>query len=219
MAFKFYSVVVLSALLGLTGCAQNAYTGDSQVAKTTTGATIGALVGAGVGVLSSSKKDRGKGAIIGAVSGAAVGGGIGAYMDVQESKLRQRLQNTGVSVTRNGNDIILNMPNSITFDTNSSVVRPQGAEALSSVALVVAEYKNTRLNVIGHTDSTGSAATNNRLSLERANTVGSILVQQGVSSYRIVTYGQGSAQPIASNNTENGRAQNRRVEIILSPIQ
>lgn len=217
MNIKTYSIFLLSIAFVLTGCTKNTYTGESQVAKTTTGATIGAVAGAGIGALSSSKKDRKKGALIGAVSGAAVGGGIGAYMDIQESKLRQKLQNTGVSITRTGDNIILNMPNSITFDTNSASVKPQGIDALTSVALIAAEYQDTTLNIIGHTDSTGSAATNNRLSLERANSVANILTQKGVAYSRVTTYGQGSMQPIASNNTEYGRSQNRRVEIVLSP--
>lgn len=218
MNIKSYSVIILSALLVLTGCSTNPYTGESKMSNTAGGATIGAIAGAGIGLLSSSKKDRKKGAVIGALSGAAVGGGVGAYMDIQESKLRQQLRNTGISVTRSGDNIILNMPNSITFDTNSAVVKPQGTQALMSVALVVTEYKKTKLNVIGHTDSTGSVVTNKRLSLDRANSVANILIQQGVVHSRIATFGKGSEQPITSNSTESGRAQNRRVEIILSPI-
>ncbi|WP_392566965.1 OmpA family lipoprotein [Utexia brackfieldae] len=212
-------ISVFSAVLILSGCTTDPYSGESQAAKTGTGAAIGSLVGAGIGVLASSKSDRGKGALIGAASGAALGGGIGAYMDAQESKLRNQLRGSGVSVTRNGNNVILNMPNSVTFDTNSSVLKPAGANTLMSVALVLKEYNKTAINITGHTDSTGSVATNQRLSLERANSVANMLIQQNVAAGRMYTYGAGSTQPIASNSNESGRAENRRVEITLSPLQ
>lgn len=217
---KFYSVIAvgLSALFILSGCSSDPYTGEQKVANTTKGALLGSAVGAGIGVLSSSKSDRGKGALIGAASGAALGGGVGAYMDVQESKLRNKLRNTGVSVTRSGNNIILNMPNNVTFDTSSSTLKPLGTETLMSVALVLKEYPKTSINIVGHTDSTGSNATNQKLSLERANSVGNLLIQQGVPASRMYVYGAGSSQPIASNNSDSGRAQNRRVEITLSPL-
>lgn len=217
---KIYSIAILglSALLVLSGCSTDPYTGEQKVADTTTGAIIGSVVGAGVGVLASSKHDRGKGALIGAASGAVLGGGIGAYMDVQESKLRDKLRNTGVSVTRSGNNIILNMPNNVTFDTNSSTLKPLGTETLTSVALVLKEYAKTSVNIVGHTDSTGSNATNQKLSLNRANSVANLLIQQGISAGRMSVYGAGASQPIASNSTDSGRAQNRRVEITLSPL-
>lgn len=210
--------VALSASLAITGCTTNPYTGESQAGKVGIGAVTGAAVGAGVGVLSSSKKDRGKGAAIGAAVGAALGGGVGYYMDVQEAKLRDQLAGTGVSVTRDGNNIILNMPNSVTFDTNSSSLKPMGANTLVSVALVLKEYEKTAVNVVGHTDSTGSSATNMNLSRQRADSVASTLITQGVSANRIYTQGVGPNYPIASNSTESGRAQNRRVEVTLSPL-
>lgn len=217
---KHYSILALGlcSLLVLSGCSTDPYTGNQKVANTTTGALIGGAVGAGVGVLVSSKSDRGKGAIIGATSGAVLGGGVGVYMDRQEAKLREKLRNSGVSVTRDGNNIILNMPNSVTFDTSSSSIKPLGTETLTSVALVLKEYKNTAVNIVGHTDSTGSLATNQKLSLNRANSVANVLIQQGVVANRMYVYGAGPSQPIASNNTANGRAQNRRVEITLSPL-
>lgn len=218
---KISSIIVLtlSSVLILSGCSTDPYTGEQTVANTTKGAVIGSVVGAGVGVLSSSKSDRGKGALIGAASGAVLGGGIGAYMDVQEAKLRDKLRNTGISVTRSGDNIILNMPNNVTFDTNSSTLKPLGTQTLTNVALVVKEYSKTAINIVGHTDSTGSTATNQKLSLERANSVANLLIQQGTSATRMTVYGAGSSQPIASNSTETGRAQNRRVEITLSPLQ
>ncbi len=171
-----------------------------------------------MGVLASSKHDRGKGALIGAATGAAVGGGIGYYMDVQEAKLRQKMKGTGVSVTRQGDNIILNMPNSVTFDTNSSQVKAAGANTLSGVAMVLKEYEKTRVNVVGHTDSSGGRDLNMRLSQERADSVGSNLITQGVDASRISMSGVGPDQPVASNSTAAGKAQNRRVTITLSPL-
>ena len=133
--------ILLTALcvtLGLAGCSTiNPYTGEEQTSNAVKGGALGAATGALVGVLSSSKHDRGKGALIGAAAGAAVGGGVGYYMDVQEAKLRQKMKGTGVSVTRQGDNIILNMPNSVTFDTNSSQVKAAGANTLSGVAMVL----------------------------------------------------------------------------------
>ncbi|MDI6937086.1 glycine zipper domain-containing protein, partial [Serratia sp. Se-PFBMAAmG] len=137
-------------------CTTNPYTGESQAGKSGIGARLGAGRGAGVGMLSSSKKDRGKGALIGAASGAALGGGVGYYMDVQEAKLRDKMRGTGVSVTRQGDNIVLNMPNNVTFDSNSSNLKPAGANTLTGVAMVLKEYPKTAVNVVGFTDSTGT---------------------------------------------------------------
>lgn len=214
---KLLAVSVITVLAA--GCTTvNPYTREDQTAKASTGAIIGAVAGAAIGVATSSKHDRGKGALIGAASGAAVGGGIGYYMDVQETKLRQQLDATGVSVTRNGDTIVLNMPNELTFGVDSSSLSGKAQSVLDSVALVVNEYQKTRLNIIGHTDSSGSDSYNLRLSQVRASAVGNYLIGQGVAGQRIVTNGAGESQPIASNSTSQGRAQNRRVEIILTPI-
>ncbi|SQI33847.1 Inner membrane lipoprotein YiaD precursor [Leminorella richardii] len=209
---------MLSGALALSGCTTNPYTGESQAGKAGIGAGIGAVVGAGVGALSSSKKDRGKGAAIGAAAGAILGAGAGYYMDVQEAKLREKMAGTGVSVTRNGDQIILNMPDNVTFDTGSSSMKPAGANTLVGVAMVLKEYEKTAVNVVGHTDSTGSRETNMRLSQQRADSVASALITQGVSASRVRTMGVGPDQPIASNSTEQGKAQNRRVTITLSPL-
>lgn len=117
----------VSVALTLSACTTNPYTGESEVGKSGIGAGLGAALGAGVGVLSSSKKDRGKGALIGAAAGAALGGGAGYYMDVQEAKLRDKMKGTGVSVTRQGDNIVLNMPNNVTFDSSSATLKPAGA--------------------------------------------------------------------------------------------
>ncbi|PSW11668.1 glycine zipper 2TM domain-containing protein [Photobacterium sanctipauli] len=201
-----------------TGCSTtNPYTGEEQTAKATSGALIGAVTGAAIGVASSSKSDRGKGALIGAASGAALGGGIGYYMDVQEAELRKQLQSTGISVTRDGDNIVLNMPNEITFGVDQTDLSTRAKKALYNVAIVAKEYDKTMLNVYGFTDSTGSESYNLRLSQVRASEVTNQLVRDGVAGNRIITKGMGEAHPIASNSSEQGRAENRRVEIVLSP--
>ncbi|MFS2221514.1 OmpA family lipoprotein [Pantoea sp. B65] len=210
--------LLLSGTIALSGCTTNPYTGESQAGKAGIGAGLGAALGAGVGMLSSSKKDRGKGALIGAAAGAALGGGAGYYMDVQEAKLRDKMKGTGVSVTRSGDNIILNMPNNVTFDSSSSTLKPAGANTLTGVAMVLKEYPKTAVNIVGYTDSTGTRALNMTLSQQRADSVGSALITQGVAANRIRTSGMGPDNPIASNSSAEGKAQNRRVEITLSPL-
>ncbi|MGB6136280.1 MAG: OmpA family protein [Shewanella sp.] len=223
MLVKLKSSLLCGSLLGtallLSGCQlPNPYTGESENAKATNGAIIGAIGGAAIGVASSSKKDRGKGALIGAAFGAAVGGGIGYYMDVQEAKLRKQLQSTGVSVTRDGDNIILNMPNEVTFAVDQTVLSERAKSVLNSVVLVAKEYSDTRLNIIGYTDSSGSDSYNLRLSQVRASEVAQYITSQNVSGSRVSATGMGESSPIASNNTADGRAQNRRVEIVLTPM-
>ena len=146
------------------------------------------------------------------------GGAIGSYMDQQEAELRGYLQGTGVSVTRNGNQIVLNMPSNITFATDQDQVVPAFHQTLNAVALVLNKYNRTLVDINGHTDSTGSMQHNMALSQRRATSVGNYLVNQGVDGRRLAINGFGPNQPIASNATPDGRAQNRRVEIYLSPI-
>lgn len=181
----------VSLTLALSACTTNPYTGESEAGKSGIGAGLGAALGAGVGVLSSSKKDRGKGALIGAAAGAALGGGAGYYMDVQEAKLRDKMKGTGVSVTRQGDNIVLNMPNNVTFDSSSATLKPAGANTLTGVAMVLKEYPKTAVNVVGYTDSTGSRSLNMNLSQQRADGVASALITQGVAANRIRTTGAG----------------------------
>lgn len=219
---KKHTILLTSLCLamGVSGCTTiNPYSGEEQTSNAVKGGAIGAATGALVGVLSSSKKDRGKGALIGAASGAALGGGIGYYMDVQEAKLRQKMKGTGVSVTRSGDQIILNMPNNVTFDSNASQLKPAGANTLSGVAMVLKEYEDTRVHIIGHTDSSGSRELNMRLSEQRAESVGTALITMGVDASRLSMSGVGPDQPVASNSTAAGKAQNRRVTLTLSPTK
>lgn len=201
----------LLAVSMLTACATDPYTGESKVSKTAWGTGIGALAGAGIGALAGGEK----GALIGAGVGAAAGAGTGAYMDVQARKLRQELLNTGVQVQEANGQIYLIMPGNITFDSNDANIKPAFQPVLNSIAKVINEYSKTMVQVNGYTDSTGSAATNNSLSLMRANSISNYLRLRGVNGNRIVSNGYGSSNPIASNATAAGREQNRRVEIVL----
>ncbi|HKE43522.1 MAG TPA: OmpA family protein [Steroidobacteraceae bacterium] len=139
-------------------------------------------------------------------------------MDVQEAKLRQQLQGTGVSVTRMGDNITLNMPGNITFKTDSADLNANFFKVLDSVGLVLKEYEKTIVEVAGHTDSTGSTEYNQGLSERRAQTVAQYLEGKGVIEQRVITIGAGEAHPVATNDTAEGRQLNRRVELTLAPI-
>ncbi|RDB44638.1 cell envelope biogenesis protein OmpA [Halomonas sp. DQ26W] len=214
-------VVPLAAAALLIGCATtDPYGGQTQRSSTMTGAGVGAAVGAAAGALSgsgsTSRRDR---ALIGAAVGAAAGAGVGAYMDRQEQQLRESMRGTGVDVERRGDDIVLNMPSSVTFGFDSSELTPSARNALNDVSSILTQYTDTRVNIAGHTDSTGDAGYNQRLSERRAEAVGNYLTQNGVTRNRLYMTGYGASQPVASNTTEDGRAQNRRVEITLTPIE
>jgi outer membrane protein OmpA-like peptidoglycan-associated protein len=202
--------------LAATACTTNPYTGEQEASKTGIGAGIGAASGAILGAIAGGGKR--KNVLLGAGIGALAGGGVGYYMDKQDDELRAQLQNTGVSVTRDGDNIILNMPGNITFATGSSDINADFYSVLNSVALVVNKYEKTYIDIIGHTDNVGGAEMNQRLSEARANSVARYLESQKVLPARIITSGMGMNNPIASNSTPEGRAQNRRVEIILTPI-
>jgi outer membrane protein OmpA-like peptidoglycan-associated protein len=204
----------------LTSCTTiNPYTREEEVSKATKGAAIGAVAGAAVGALTGDdSRERRKRALIGAGIGALAGGGVGYYMDVQEAKLRQKLERTGVSVTRVGDEIVLNMPANVTFEFDRADLKPGFFEVLGSVALVIKEYEKTMVEVSGHTDSTGPEAYNQQLSERRADTVARYLAAQGVLPLRVFAQGIGEHQPVASNSTAQGRALNRRVELRLVPI-
>lgn len=210
--------LTLAATL-ITGCASiDPYTGEQKTNNTTKGAGIGAVSGAIIGALANDD-DRGKGALIGAAGGAAVGGGVGYYMDRQEAVLRQRLEGTGVRVQRNGDEIKLIMPGNITFDSGRSDLKSQFYSTLDSVAIVIKEYNKTRVDVAGHTDSTGGMELNQRLSEQRAASVANYLSSRGISSGRLYTTGYGPRYPVADNGSAYGRELNRRVEVNLRVMQ
>lgn len=213
---KMLSVIVV-AVMALSACATDPYTGERKIAKTGAGAGIGAMVGAIGGAIVGGGNKR-KSMLIGAGIGALAGGGAGYYMDRQESKLREQLQNSGVQVVRDGDNIILNMPGNITFATNSADVNPDFGDVLTSVGLVLKEYDKTYVDVLGHTDASGSNSYNQALSERRAQSVSMILMNEGIIGQRIIVKGVGEDYPIADNNTAQGKSLNRRVEIALSPV-
>ncbi len=216
------TLVAALAALSLSACTSiNPYTGNTQLSNTAGGAIVGAGGGAVAGAIigSATGADPRVAALIGAGIGGLTGAAIGRYMDQQEAELRAQLEGTGVSVTRVGNQIILNMPSNITFGVDSSSVQPQFNETLISVGLVLRKFNKTIIDVYGHTDSSGSDEYNKDLSQRRAVSVATILANQGVDQRRFFIEGRGEEDPIASNSNEPGRAQNRRVEIQLSPIE
>jgi len=215
---RIYALLVVLSLL--LGCQTNPYTGEQEASNKAKGAGIGAAAGAVIGALTGggSSQDRRKNALIGAGIGALAGTGVGAYMDAQEDKLRKQLAGTGVSVTRTGDNLVLNMPGNVTFAVDQADIRSNFYPVLNSVTLVLKEYDKTLIDVVGHTDSSGTLQHNMDLSQRRAASVGSYLSAQGIDSRRIVTQGMGPQFPIASNDTTDGKQQNRRVELVLRPL-
>lgn len=215
---------LLTALLAAgvaAGCyTTDPYTGEREMTRTSKGSIIGAASGAVIGMITGDNaRERRERALIGAGIGGLTGAGIGAYMDRQEAKLREQLRGTGVSVTRVGDNITLNMPGNITFKTDSADLNASFFRVLDSVALVAKEYDRTIIEAAGHTDSTGSEQYNQQLSERRAATVAEYLRNRGIAADRLITVGAGETRPIASNDTAEGRAQNRRVELTFAPIR
>ena len=211
---RLITVAVLATLL--TACATNP---EDPNKNTKQKAGIGAAVGAAAGLLiGGDAVERRQMAMVGAALGAGAGAGIGRYQDKQEAALRQQLQGTGVDVVRQGDNIMLDMPSGITFAFNSSDVNSSFYPVLDKVASTLNEYNQTVVNVEGHTDSIGSVSTNQALSERRANSVANYLQSRGVASQRLRTSGAGKSRPVDTNDTEAGRANNRRVEITLVPV-
>ena len=215
-------ILVPACALGLlvSACTTDPFTGEQKPSNTAVGAGAGAGLGAIGGAIFGAAVGANvrKAALIGAGVGLLTGGGIGLYMDNQEAKLRKQLQGTGVSVTRVGDSIVLNMPSNVTFDTDKAEIKPQFDATLNSVALVLREYKQTLIDVVGHTDSTGDANHNYDLSRRRAASVAQYLSAQQLDPHRFSVEGHGASDPIASNASPSGRAQNRRVEITILPL-
>ena len=209
-------LIGLSAVMFMAGCTTtDTVTGERQPNRTANGAIIGAIAGAALGTLAGG--DDRRNALIGAGVGALGGAAIGNYMDRTYQNLRQRLAGTGVGVTRvNERQILLNFPADLTFDFNRDTVKGQFVPTLSNVGGVLSEYNQTTVDVYGHADSVGADAYNQDLSERRAMNVASVLAQSGVIRQRLVVTGYGESRPIASNETDGGRAQNRRVEVYIS---
>ncbi|WP_170774748.1 OmpA family protein [Ruegeria lacuscaerulensis] len=215
---KFFVAAGLSSALVLGACTDpgtlNLPADPNQNAKQ--GAILGGLVGAGVGAIANDS-DPLLGALAGGAIGAAGGGLIGNQLDQQAAELRQQLANDGIIIVNAGNRLIVTVPNDITFNTDSATVRPALRADLVKVGQNLNKYPNSNVEVIGHTDSDGEASYNQGLSERRARSVADILQANGVNGSRITTIGLGESRPIASNLTAAGKAQNRRVDIEITP--
>jgi outer membrane protein OmpA-like peptidoglycan-associated protein len=216
-----------SIFLGLAGFAIVAsgcqtlapYTGEQKTSQATKGAMIGAAAGVVAGLISGDDAvERRQHAMIGAGVGALAGGAVGNYMDRQEMELREELAGSGVSVTRVGDNITLNMPGNITFATDSANLSSDFYDVLNSVSKVLNEFNKTVIEVAGHTDSTGSDAYNQSLSERRAASVAAYLKSQKIMNERVITVGMGESRPVADNASSEGRQANRRVELTLVPL-
>ena len=212
----FISGLAAVSLLTVSGCVTDPNTGEQKVSRTAIGAGAGGLAGLLLGGVIGGKTGRIVGAGIGGVAGAVVG----AQMDKQIKELKEVTAGTGVDVTEvdNGQAILVNLPDGVTFDVNSTAINPQFRSTLDQIAQSLQQYPNSLVDVYGHTDSTGSDAYNQTLSENRARSVGNYLTMRGVSAARLRTMGFGETQPVASNDTEEGRSRNRRVEIKIIPI-
>lgn len=213
--FKPFTVAVVAAAVALSGCVTDPVSGQQSASKTAMYGLGGAAVCGIVGALTHNSK----GARNSALACGAIGAGIGGYMDYQEQRLRQNLANTQIDIQRQGNQIKLVMPENVTFATGSAALSPNAQQALATAAQTLVQYPDTTLTINGHTDNTGSDAINEPLSQQRAQSVAYYLQSRGVSSARLTTFGYGSRMPVASNATLEGRAQNRRVEILINPDQ
>ncbi len=213
-------LTVIAASVVVSACTTlDPYTREEQASRAQRGAIIGAVSGAVVGLITGdSSMERKKRALVGAGLGAIAGGAVGAYQDRQEARLRAQLEGTGVSVTRIGDNITLNMPGNITFATNSADLNAGFFSVLDSVGLVVQEFNQTVIEVAGHTDSTGTDEYNQRLSERRAASVAAYLISRQVLPDRIIQVGLGESYPIADNSSATGRQLNRRVELTLVPL-
>jgi len=213
------AIIAAGAILASACTTIDPYTREERTARAQRQAVIGAVSGAVAGLVTGdSSMERKQRALVGAGLGALAGAAVGSYMDRQEAKLRQELERTGVSVTRIGDNITLNMPGNVTFATDSAGLNAEFFDVLNSVSLVVNEFEQTVIEVAGHTDSTGSEAYNQSLSEQRAGAVAGYLRTREVRGDRIITVGMGETWPIATNETTAGRQANRRVELTLVPL-
>ena len=211
------SLILLTAMLPLSACVTDPETGNRTISKAAIGGVGGALGGYLLGDLIGGRRDRTE-KIVGAGIGALAGAGVGYYMDEQERKLREQTAGTGINVVRDGNNLVLDMPSEITFGVDSSNIDAGFRDTLDQVASTLKQYEKTYVDVMGHTDSTGSDAYNQALSERRASAVADYLSSRGVQSARLATRGYGESQPKASNLDAAGRSANRRVEIRLVPV-
>lgn len=215
---KIPIALALAGTIALAACANPGQVGNTgNTSNTQQGALIGAGAGALAGALTRGDGNRDKGALLGAVVGGAIGAGIGYNLDQQEADLRRDLGNDAVQITNAGDRLIVTMPQDLLFATDSFSVRPDLQDDLYTVANNLQDYPSSTIQVVGHTDSDGAAAYNQGLSQRRATAVSGILVDAGVPYARVQSAGRGETQPVASNLNDTGKAQNRRVEIVILP--
>ena len=214
IAFKTTGALLIAGFT-LAACAEGALT-TSANANRNSGALIGAAVGAAAGQAIGGDTDA---TLIGAAVGAGAGALIGADLDRQEAELRRDLAGSGVGINNTGNQLVVTLPEAITFATDSATVSPGFQNQLSVLANNLRNFPNSTIRITGHTDSTGDASYNQRLSERRAQAVANVLAANGVSQSRFIVSGAGETQPIASNDTVSGRAMNRRVELVITPTQ
>ncbi len=213
--------VALAAMLGVSACqTYDPYSSTPRPNNTARGAIAGGLGGALLGYLTNtSDGEQGRrNALIGAGVGALGGAAVGAYMDNQQRALEAELSGSGVGVARQGDNLVLRMPSDVTFATNQSNIEPRFEATLADVANVLRQYDRSVVDIVGHTDSTGGDAINQPLSERRAISVADALIQQGVIRERLFVAGRSANDPVASNASVEGRAQNRRVEILIRPF-
>ncbi len=218
MVFRLSGALGAASLVALAGCTDPAVVGapNDPDANTRTGAIIGAITGAAAGALANDD-NRGRNAVVGAAIGAGVGGAIGNRLDRQEAALRQSVGNGNIQIVNDGTKLVVTMPQDILFAVDSSELQPAVLPDLRAVAVNLNEFPDGTVQVVGHTDNTGAASYNLELSQRRAQAVGNVLTGGGVPPARIQPVGRGDDQPRASNLTPEGRAQNRRVEIVILP--
>ncbi|NNF25516.1 MAG: OmpA family protein [Rhodobacteraceae bacterium] len=216
---KVRSITLLAAAsaIALAGCTDPRYGPGGEREKTGQGAAIGAALGGLLGATRESGSDRVKNAAVGAAIGGTIGGLIGSNLDAQARELNQNLDNSQIDVINTGSELIVRMPQDILFAIDSAAVRPDLRSDLGVLAQSLNNYPDTTVEIVGHTDNTGSASYNQNLSELRANSVAAVLINNGVRSSRVRTFGAGESQPIASNLSVQGRAQNRRVDITIRP--
>ncbi len=206
-----------ASLLALTACSDPSQYPGTEGDRTRQGAIAGAALGGLLGATRESGSDRFRNAAVGAAIGAAAGGAIGYSLDQQAAELRNDFGNSQIGVIRQGNDLIVRMPEGILFATDSASLNPQLRSDLFILSESLNKYPASTVTVVGHTDNTGTAAYNQDLSERRAMAVTSVLRSGGVAESRVRVVGAGESQPIASNQTAAGRAQNRRVDITITP--
>lgn len=211
------TAAAVSAALATSACMTDPYTGQQTINRTAVGIGVGAIGGYLLGDLVGGNNDR-TARVLGAGIGALAGGAVGNYMDQQEAELRRQTAGTGVDVYRQGDELVLRMPSGITFPVDRYDIQPQFQSTLNQVSQTLASYNQTYIDVLGHTDSTGSDAYNQALSERRAQSVAAYLSGHGVERARMGIRGFGETQPIATNDTDAGRSENRRVEIKVVPV-